>query len=247
MLVSVSQKAVHVGKKRAVGTEVVLKRLVVTYAYGNTVENRQLRGLGSRNQHSPLEHILEQTHGLEAYRFASGVGSGDDENAFPGSQGDGQRTYFLVLFPERFLEQGVACLAQVVFPVFGDYRHSRNEIQGCLCLCYQEVHLTYGLRQGNQLRDVGSEVFGESIKYPRYFPVLLEAQFVDFVFELHNFGGLYESCLSGSGAVHHKTGQASLFGGVDRNQEFAAADADLCIVVRDAFGPCSGQNGVCLP
>ncbi len=57
----------HVLKVGAVGTQVVLQRLVVADVDEDAVEDQHLAHFGRGDEHTPLEHILEQTYGLEAH------------------------------------------------------------------------------------------------------------------------------------------------------------------------------------
>ena len=77
--VRLAEHCLHVHEERTVCTEVVVDRLVVADADHDSVEYRKLRCFGSRDEHSPLEHILKQADSLETYRFSSGIRSGDKE------------------------------------------------------------------------------------------------------------------------------------------------------------------------
>ena len=230
------EHGVHIRKEGAVGAQVVFERLVVAYAHLNAVENRELRGFRGRDEHAPLEHVLQQPYGLQAYRLSSGVGSGDYDDSLLSVEAYGKRADFPVLLLQGLLQQGMARLAQMVFPGLGDDGHPRHEIQGGLRLCNQEIQLTHDLSHLQQGRDVGTQELAEGIEDTGDLPALGETQFIDFVLQLHHFGRLHEGGLARSRAVHHKARYPPLLGGVDRNQELARAHGDLRILIRYSVG-----------
>ena len=73
LAVRLRQHVLHVVKERAVGTQVVVDGLVVSDVDHYAVEDHEFRRLRCRNEHAPLEHVLEQADCLEADRFSSCV------------------------------------------------------------------------------------------------------------------------------------------------------------------------------
>ena len=71
--VGLGEHGPHVGEEGAIGREVVVDRLVVPDRDHDPVEDRQFGGLRGRDQHAPLEHVLQQSGGLEADGLAAGV------------------------------------------------------------------------------------------------------------------------------------------------------------------------------
>ena len=169
----------------------------VTDIHHQPVEDHHFRSLGRRNQHAPLEHVLQQAGCLEADGLATGIGTGYQENMFLGGQGCGQRHDFLVLALERPLEQRMPCLAQIHFPAVGYHRHSGHEIQGCHGLGYQEVQFADAYCTGKQVRDIRPEPVAELVQNPRDFPPFGEMQFAYLVRDFHYFRRLDESRLAG--------------------------------------------------
>ena len=63
----------HVEQMRGVGTEVVLQTLFVAYVDHDVLEHARLRTLAHGDAQSALQHVLQQSHGLQTYRLSSGV------------------------------------------------------------------------------------------------------------------------------------------------------------------------------
>ena len=68
----------HVLQMGTVCAQIVLQRLVIADVDEDAVEDHQLAHLGCRNEHTPLEHVLEQTDRLETNRLAAGIRTGNE-------------------------------------------------------------------------------------------------------------------------------------------------------------------------
>ena len=63
----------HVEQMRGVGTQVVLQTLFVAYVDHDVLEHARLRTLAHGDAQSALQHVLQQSHGLQTDRLSSGV------------------------------------------------------------------------------------------------------------------------------------------------------------------------------
>ena len=118
---------------------VILQRLVVSDVHHDAVEDHHLRSLGGRYEHTPLEHVLEQSDSLQAYGLTSGVRSRDQEYMFLRSQSRRKWYDILLLLFECALKKRMSCFAKVHLAVIRDDRHSSYEVEGNLCLRHDEV------------------------------------------------------------------------------------------------------------
>ena len=224
LAVRTGEHVLHVGEEGTVGAEVVVDGLVVSDAEQDAVEDRHFRGLRGRDEHAPLEHILQQPRRLEADGLAAGVGSRDEQDALARGKGDGQGHDAFALFLQGLLEQGVAGLAQVHFPILGDHRHAGDEVEGGLGLGHQEVDLADEDGAVRQLRDAGTQGVAEFAQDARDFPRFGEAEFADLVLELDDLGGLDEGGLAGGGLVVDEARELALAGAGDGDEVASVAD-----------------------
>ena len=112
------EHGLHVGQKRTICTEVVIDGLIVADTYHDAVEYRKLGSFGCRDEHAPLEHILQKTHGLQTYRLTSGVRTGNQQDVLARRQTRCERYDFLLLLAQGPFKQGMTCLAEVEFAFF---------------------------------------------------------------------------------------------------------------------------------
>ena len=75
LLISHGQHVLHVSEERTVCTEVVVDGLVISYVHHDPVEHKHLGCFRSRDQHSPLEHVLEKAHCLQTDGLSSCIRS----------------------------------------------------------------------------------------------------------------------------------------------------------------------------
>ena len=76
-----TDEVLHVRQVRAVGAEIVFDALFVADIDEDTLEDARARVLVERNGDAALEHVLQQSDGLQADRFPSSVRPGDDEQS----------------------------------------------------------------------------------------------------------------------------------------------------------------------
>ena len=75
----VPEKKFHVHQVGTVGAEVVFDGLFIAYINEDTPEKPENGTFGNRHQEAALKHILQQTYGLKAYRFTTGIGPGNEK------------------------------------------------------------------------------------------------------------------------------------------------------------------------
>ena len=76
-----TDEVLHVRQVGTVGAEVVFDALFVADIDEDTLEDTRARALVQRDRDAALEHVLQQSDGLQADGFPSGVRSGDDEQS----------------------------------------------------------------------------------------------------------------------------------------------------------------------
>ena len=219
------QHGLHVGEEGAVGGEVVLQRLVVSNRHHDAVENGQLRGLGRRDEHAPLEHVLQQTHRLEAHALAAGVGAGDEEDALFGGEGDREGHYGFFLLSERLFKKGMAGLAEAQGAVQGDHRHAGNVVQGHLGLGHIEVQFSHEGGAVHELRHKRAQELCKLVEDAVNLPRLVKVELGNLVLERDNLRGFHEGGFSRSALVVHETLELAFLGRCYRNEHLAVPDA----------------------
>ena len=212
LFIGAAQHIAHLREEGTVGAEVVLDVLVVSYAHHYPVEDRELRGLGCGDEHTPLEHILEQAGGLQADRLAPGVRSGYEEYALLVAQAYCQRNHIAPFGLECLFQKRMPRLAQGQAAVTGDHRHPGYHIKGGLRLRHQEIDFSEQLRPGYEFGEVRAEELAEIVEDSLNLASFLETQAADLVLELDYFRRLDEACLSGGGLVIDKALKLALGG-----------------------------------
>ena len=80
-LICLTQEGAHVTQVRRVGGQFVLDGLFVSDIDHQLVKQSRPTLLRHRHEQTALEHVLQQRHGLEAYRLTAGIRTADDEHA----------------------------------------------------------------------------------------------------------------------------------------------------------------------
>ena len=229
------EHAAHLVQEGAVGAQVVVYALSVAYVHHYPVENRQLRTLRGRDEHAPLEHVLQQTYGLEAYGLASGIGPGDEEYVLGGGEVHGQGNDFLAFGPEGLLQQRMTGLPEVHLPLRGYHRHARYLVQRHRRLRHYEVDFSYAYGSVDQVRHVRAQPVAELGEYPEYLPALREVQFADFVLYVDELHRLDEGGLAAGRFVIYETSHLPLVRGDDGDEHLSVAYGDAGVAFGYAF------------
>ena len=95
----------HVEQVARIGAQVVGNALFVTDVNHDMGKDARRGAVGHGYGQTALDHILQQSHTLQANRLAAGIGSGDDEDAALGRETDVERHHALALLGQRELEQ----------------------------------------------------------------------------------------------------------------------------------------------
>ena len=240
--IRLAQHRLHVLEEGTVGAQVVFDVLVVADADHDPVEDRKLRRFRCRDQHSPLEHVLEQSCGLQADRFSAGIRSGDEEDVLGRVEFHRHRDDLFAFACESFLQKGMPCFPEIHLPVFGNHRHTCLEVQRDLSLCHQEVGFTDIFGSKEQVGNMRTHEVAEIREYPVDLLGFLYPQVGDFVVDFNEFRRLYEGRLAGCGGVVDKARDFPFRGTVDRNQQFAVSNRDCRILAGNSAGLCLTQN-----
>ena len=158
------QHGLHISEEGAIGGEVILKGLVISNRHHNAVKDRQFRCLRRGDEHSPLEHILQQAGGFEADALSAGVGAGDKEDALCGGKGYSERNNCLFLTLQGFFQERMTGFTEHQGAFLAYNRHSGNVSERNVGLCHNEVQLTYKLRSVKEFRDKRPQEFRKFIE-----------------------------------------------------------------------------------
>ena len=123
----------------AAGAEVVLNGLLVANVDEDMLEQAHVGGALHGDEESALHHVLQETHALEAYGLAAGVGTGDEQDALVGFQGDVERYHLFAVFLQGQVKQRMDGLLPLNARVVGDVGESSLYVDGKQCLGAQEV------------------------------------------------------------------------------------------------------------
>ena len=82
--VGIAYHRLHVEKVRRVGGEVVLYALLVAYVNHDVPERAAGTAVANGNRESALQHVLQQSHSLEADGLTASIGTRDDKDYSPG-------------------------------------------------------------------------------------------------------------------------------------------------------------------
>src|SRR5690606_6768023 len=138
--IGMAHEQVHVVQVAAVGTQVILYRLLVADVKKHAPEYTH-EGVGmSRHQHTALQHILQQTHRFKTHGFTAGVRTAHQEHAIVLVKIDRQGHHWSLTF-ECQTEQRDARVAELQYRLrvyFGKVRFYGACI---LCPCPDEIDL----------------------------------------------------------------------------------------------------------
>ena len=132
--VAMSYTLLHVCEVRAICAQVVFYRLFVTYVYEYFVEYTHVRVIVHRHRHTALHHILQQSHGFEAYRFASGIGSRYEQDAVVAVEMDVERYGRFALFLQGQHQERVYGMVPLYLTLFLDVWQPRIYLYRKQCL-----------------------------------------------------------------------------------------------------------------
>ena len=191
-VVRFGEDVLHRSKEGAICTQVVVNGLAVADIDHDAVEEGHLGGLGGWDEHTPLEHVLQQADGLQADGLAAGVRAGDEEDVLGGGEAGRQRDDGLAFAAQGFLQQRVPGLAQVHLAVLREGRHAGDVVQGGLGLGHDEIEFADHAGAADQVGDLRADVVAEVGQDLEDLAAFSEVQFGDFVFEFDDFSGLDE-------------------------------------------------------
>ena len=220
----VAQHRLHLLQERRIRGEVVLQALVVAYREHNLLEHRQFGSFGGGHKHAPLEHVLQQSGGLEAHALAPGVGAGDEQDVLFGIQLQGNGNHLPAFPGERLLQQRMTGLPEHQPAVVRNHRHAGGILHGRAGLGHYEVEFSHELRGHQQIRHVRPQEVGKLYQYAFYFKLFLAAEFLDFVFQFHHLQRLHEGGFSGRRDIVDVAAHLALAAGRHRNEVLAVSD-----------------------
>ena len=188
----------HILQVGGIGTEVILNRLLVTDINEDVVEDTKLGGLATGNEQPALQHILYQTNGFQAYRLATGIGSGDNEDMSLVVEVDIEGHNLTFVAEE---EQGMTSVEPVDFGDAVDNRTPGMESEREARLGADEVDACQkpiGIDKGIQL---GTYHVGKAGQYLLYLMSLGKLQLSQVVVEFHHLVGFEIGSLPCGGFV----------------------------------------------
>ena len=193
---AVAQHVLHVQQMAAVGAQVVLDALFVADVDEDVAEDAHAARLLHGDEHATLHHVLQQPHRLQTHRLAARIGTGDEQDALPLRQLDGEG-YDLLLVPcQRLLEEGMHGIHPVQHGTGVDVGADGLHGDGREPLGADEVDDTQEVHRAEDVGDVGPHLGGELVEDADDFTLLLALQFAHAVVGLHHLGRLYEDRLA---------------------------------------------------
>jgi len=206
---SLSHHDFHVEKMRRISTQIVLQALFVTDINHQVLKNSTFTAVANRNAQTHLKHVLQHAHGLEAHRFSSGIGSGDDENMLLLGEHDVQWYNLLPIF-EMCLKQRMTCTDEIYVWSFGDSRFKSVHQCGEFGLGLDKIDHREKLERVEHLSHMRPDSRSHLGKNLHNFMTLLTLQLPDFIIGLHHFGRFYIYRSARSTLVMHYSGNTTL-------------------------------------
>ncbi len=154
-----------------------------------------------------------------------------------------RRDNLLALLCQGGLQKRMPSLVNPQRPVLRQNRHSGPHSSGTLSLGADEIHLSDELCPIHKFRNIRPQEIGELHKDAGNLPLAVECQAADTVVEFHHFHRFYEEGLAGCGSVLDDTRNASLAGGVHRNEHLAIPYRYGSILIRQIVSLCFFQKG----
>ena len=81
LFTTVSEEGFHILQMGAIGAQVVFYGLLVADIHHHTFEDAHVRIIVNGGEHAALHHILHHTHSFQAHRLATGIRTGNQEQA----------------------------------------------------------------------------------------------------------------------------------------------------------------------
>ena len=237
----------HVLQMGTVRAQVVLQRLVVADVDEDAVKDHHLADLRRGDEHTPLEHILQQTYRLEAHRLASGVRSGYQQDVLLAGKRERERNDLLLLAAERGFQQRMPGPAQVQFSFLRKDRHAGDHVECDQGLGTDEVDLADILGGGNQAAEVRPEELREFEEDAGDLALFLELKLADLVAQFDDFQRLDEGRLAAGRLVVHDAGQFLLRAGRHGDEYPPVADHYFGIALHQPFALRGTEDGVDAP
>ncbi len=227
-----------------VGAQVVFDALLVADVDEDAAEDAGARVFADGDGQSALHHVLDEAHGLQAHRLASGVGAGDDEDALAAVQFDVERHGLLAVAGERERQQGVARQRPV-------YQRRALEVgrDGVELPCQpgfgvDEVYLGQELVGVEEFPLEWSDFGGEFLQDADDFAALFPFQFAYAVVGFHHFGRFDEHGASRGGLVVYDAFYLAFQGRGDGDDEAPVAHGGRHVLVHNAVLLRAAQDAV---
>ena len=227
------QHLLHVLQVGGVGAEVVVDGLLVADVDEEVVEDAEFGGFAAGDEEAALEHILDESDGLEADGFAACVGAGDDEDAVGVVEVEAEGDNLLPLAGEE--KERVAGIEKADFGDGVDDGPDGVEGDGEARFGTDEVEARedpIGIEEGVDGRSQG---FGETGKDALYLMVFGELEFAEVVAEFDDLGGLEVGGLSGGGFVVDEAFDFAAVGVEHGDDGATVADGGLGVLRGPAF------------
>ena len=203
--VGLAHHLLHVHQVTRVGREVVLDALLVADVYQDVMEKSAGASVADRYGQTALEHVLQQSGGLQTDRLTTCVRTRDDQDALLLSQRDLQRHHLLALLLQRELQQWVDGSYPVdVWPVFHFGLEGLREFCQLRLGVYQ-VDACQELVRLEYLFHMWAHLVAEYGQDAYYLAALLSLQLAHFVVGLHHFRRFDEDRLTCGRLVVHDT------------------------------------------
>ena len=196
------------------------------------------------DEHPALQHVLQETYGLETYRFTAGIRTGNNQDALLLVQLDVERYYLFIMFCQGELEQRMDGGGPLQYLFVLKIRLNGFYLNGKMRLGTDKVDFCQKfirLQNGWNLRTDGSRELREDTDN---LPTFFAFQFTDAVVGFHHFGRLDEDRLTRGRFIVYDTFYLALQTRSNGNHQTSVAHGRSHILVHIAFGLCCTENGM---
>ena len=239
-----SHHVLHVQQVRRVGREVVLYALLVADVDHYVAEDAHLRSFAHGDGQSALQHVLQQTHRLQAHRLAAGVRTRYNQYVAVARQHDVERHDRLLLLLQREPQERMLRRNPVDHGLRAHLRLDAARELRKLGARTNEVYLGKHAVGVHDVVHVRTHKLRELREYHYYLAALVCLQLAYAVVRLNHLRRLHEHRLSRRRLVVYDALYAALHGRSDRHNETTVAQRRRNVLVDEALTLCGVQYAI---
>ena len=243
-VVAVAQCMLHVEQVARICTQVVLNALLVADINEETVEKTGTAAFMYGNEHTALQHVLQETGSLQTHRLSTGIRTGYEQYTAFAVKFNVKRRHLASMLAQREFEQRMICRSPVYHGTVCQRWFQGIHAYCNFGLCTYEIHLAkevIGLQQRRHLR---TQFCRECREYDDYLALLLGLEFAYAVVCLYDLGRLNEHGLSTCRLIVHNTAHLAFESRSNRNHQTAVAHCGRGVFLYKSLGLRTAKNGV---